>query len=95
MTEFADNTDKAAEEAALLRKVKWKCRRGMRELDRMMERYLEMRWGDAPTEERDDFLHLLDAEDDKLFQWMMGYEVCTDERYRIAIDRIRVLPPSL
>ena len=89
------NEDKAALEAALLRKVKWKCRRGMRELDRMLERYLELRWSDAPTAERDEFLALLDVEDDKLFQWLMGYEECPDERLHAAIARLLALPANV
>ena len=93
MSDTQDMDTQAAEEAALLRKVKWKCRRGMRELDRIMERYLERRWGVAPTAEREQFLALLDVEDDKLFQWFMGYEPCTDERYASIVKTVGDLPP--
>ncbi len=84
----------AADEAALLRKVRWKCRRGMRELDRIMERYLSDRWPQASATERDQFLSLLDVEDDKLFQWFMGYEPCTDERYSDIVHLVGGLPPE-
>lgn len=84
----------AADEAALLRKVRWKCRRGMRELDRIMERYLSDRWPQASAAERDQFLSLLDVEDDKLFQWFMGYEPCTDERYSDIVRLVGGLPPD-
>ena len=94
MTDFDTTDDKAAAEAALLRKVRWKCRRGMRELDRIMERYLDVRWSDAPTSERDQFLSLLEVQDDKLFQWFMGYEPCTDERYRDIIRLVGAIPPA-
>lgn len=94
MTAIESPDDKAAAEAALLRKVRWKCRRGMRELDRIMERYLDARWSEAPTAERDEFLSLLDVQDDKLFQWFMGYEPCTDERYRNIIERVGAIPAT-
>ena len=84
----------AADEAALLRKVRCKCRRGMRELDRIMERYLSDRWPQASAAERDQFLSLLDVEDDKLFQWFMGYEPCTDERYSDIVRLVGGLPPD-
>nr|KAJ9614882.1 hypothetical protein H2204_014390 [Knufia peltigerae] len=53
------------EEDVLLKKLRWRCRRGMRELDQLFGRYLDREWSSAPTEEREVFLFLLDCEDDK------------------------------
>jgi antitoxin CptB len=64
------------EEDVLLKKLRWRCRRGMRELDQLFGRYLDHEWSTAPTEEREVFLFLLDCEDDKLWRWFMGYEAC-------------------
>ena len=47
-----------------LKKLRWRCRRGMRELDQLFGRYLDQRWGQAPTAERAVFLQLLETEDD-------------------------------
>ena len=49
-------------EAAELRRLRWRCRRGMRELDQLMLRYLDARWPSASDEERAVFLQLLDTE---------------------------------
>ena len=76
-----------------LKKLRWRCRRGMRELDQLFGRYLDRRWGQAPTDERAVFLQLLDTEDDKLWRWFMGYEAVPDVEAASLIQRIRDLPP--
>ncbi|QHQ28546.1 succinate dehydrogenase assembly factor 2 family protein [Xanthomonas albilineans] len=75
-----------------LKKLRWRCRRGMRELDQLFGRYLDQRWAQAPTVERGVFLSLLDCEDDKLWRWFMGYEVCPDARAADLIATIRAMP---
>lgn len=75
-----------------LKKLRWRCRRGMRELDRLFDRYLERRWKAASDAERAVFLQLLDCEDDKLWRWFMGYEDCPDARLEQLIGTIRGLP---
>lgn len=80
------------EDEILLKKLRWRCRRGMRELDQLFGRYLDRRWLDAPPAEREVFLQLLDTEDDKLWRWSMGYEVCPDAAQAQLINYIRALP---
>jgi len=76
-----------------LKRIRWRCRRGMRELDQLFERYLAQRWPHSSDEERGVFLQLLDCEDDKLWRWFMGYEHCPDAALASLIQRIRQLPP--
>lgn len=78
---------------AELRRLRWRCRRGMRELDQLLERYLERAWRQAPTAERGVFLRLLETEDDKLWQWFMGHERSPDDALQQLVERIRSLPP--
>ena len=76
-----------------LKRIRWRCRRGMRELDQLFERYLAQHWTHSSDEERGVFLQLLDCEDDKLWRWFMGYEQCPDVALASLIQRIRQLPP--
>ncbi|HHW4678946.1 MAG TPA: FAD assembly factor SdhE [Xylella sp.] len=78
--------------SAELKKLRWRSRRGMRELDQMFDRYLAHRWVQASETERGVFLRLLDCEDDKLWRWFMGYEVCLDASFAALIVTIRALP---
>ena len=70
------------------RRLRWRCRRGMRELDQLMLRYLDARWPVADDAERGAFLRLIDCEDDKLWQWCMGREQPEDPELQALVDRI-------
>ena len=79
---------------AELRRLRWRCRRGMRELDRLLERWLDGGWSSSSESERGVFLRLLDCEDDKLWHWFMGHEDATDAELDALVRRIRELPPG-
>lgn len=49
-----------------LGKLKWQCRRGMLELDLLLENYLKTDYWLATDEERARFVELLKLEDDEL-----------------------------
>ena len=75
-----------------LKKLRWRSRRGMRELDRLFDRWLDREWRRSSEVERGVFLRLLDCEDDKLWRWFMGYEACSDAQLDALITRMRELP---
>ena len=75
-----------------LRRLRWRCRRGMRELDQLLARYLDLRWLHAPEGERGVFLRLLECEDDKLWRWFLGHETASDAALDALVQRIRALP---
>jgi antitoxin CptB len=78
---------------AELRRLRWKCRRGMRELDQLFGRYLDREWRQSPGGERGVFLRLLEIEDDRLWHWFMGHETSDDAALQTLVERIRSLPP--
>ncbi len=82
----------AVSDDVTLRRLRWRCRRGMRELDVLMLRYLDHRWPQADAGERAGFERLLEAEDDLLWRWMMRREVATDQDMAALVERILTLP---
>ena len=54
--------------------LRWRCRRGMKELDILLTRYLDERYGTAPAEEREAFRGLLDAQDPLIYAYCLGSE---------------------
>jgi antitoxin CptB len=74
-------------------RLRWRCRRGMRELDQLLLRYLERAWPTAPDAERALFLRVLDGEDDKLWRWFMGRERPEDDALHAFVQRLTDLPP--
>lgn len=51
----------------------WHLRRGMKELDVVLERYHRSRYPQASAAERAAFESLLDREDPEIWSWMMGH----------------------
>ncbi len=49
-----------------LAKLRWQCRRGSRELDLLLNNYLETRYPVADDEEKARFVELLKLDDDEL-----------------------------
>jgi len=54
-------------------RIRWRCRRGMRELDVLLEKYLSQLFDQAAASEQAAFLHLLDQEDPDIWAWLIGY----------------------
>ena len=79
-------------DAPEIKRLRWRCRRGMRELDQLMLRYLDRRWPTADEAERNLFLRLLDTEDDKLWRWFMGRERPEDATLDAIVTLIADLP---
>ena len=84
--------DGAEDDEATLRRLRWRCRRGMRELDQLMLRWLDARWAASDERERALFLRLLDSEDDKLWAWFMGRETPPDAALVDFVASVRDLP---
>lgn len=78
-----------------LQRLRWRCRRGMRELDVLLNRWLDREWAAASDGERAVFLRLLDCEDDRLWHWFMGHDSAADADLDILVQRIRALPAQV
>ena len=61
-----------AADAPELGKLRWRCRRGMKELDVLLERYVDERFCDASAAEQEAFRRLLDTQDPELFAYCLG-----------------------
>lgn len=53
-------------------RLRWRCRRGMRELDVLLGDWLEQCWPAASAESQSAFEQLLACEDDQIWDWLMG-----------------------
>ena len=81
-----------SDDALELRRLRWRSRRGMRELDRLFERWLDQRWAVSPESERAVFRRLLDCEDDRLWKWFLGHDRPDDADLDTLVQSIRALP---
>ena len=70
------------------RRLRWRCRRGMRELDQLLERYLDRRWAQAEPSERAAFERLLDCEDDQLWRWFLSRTIPEDAELDAVVRHV-------
>jgi antitoxin CptB len=81
-------------EDADLRRLRWRCRRGMRELDQLLSGWLDRRWEQASTAERANFERLLEVEDDQLIRWCLGREQPETKDMLTLVDQLRAIASS-
>lgn len=55
-----------------LRRIKWRCRRGMLELDVMLQGFFEKRFQKLDYQQQLMFTRLLDYPDQDLLEWLSG-----------------------
>lgn len=75
---------------ALVSRLRWRCRRGTREMDLILERFLAAA-GDALDEDSQKGLErLLDESDQDILDWIVGRSVPPDAALAALVDRIRL-----
>jgi antitoxin CptB len=56
---------------ATLKRLRWRCRRGMRELDLVLMRFLDLDYPTMDTDTQRAFDALLDTPDPELYAWLL------------------------
>lgn len=69
--------------------LRWRCRRGMRELDLMLTRFLEEQLPFLSAAHRQAFETLLTCEDQEILDWLMGRGTPDDPVIFDIIQRMR------
>jgi antitoxin CptB len=70
-------------------RLRWRSRRGMRELDQLLGWYLDTRYAQVDDATKDAFSTLLDQQDPDLWNWLTGRTAPDDASWRRIIDEIR------
>lgn len=70
------------------KRLKWRCRRGMRELDAVFDGYLERVYDTLPAEQRIGFAKLLDESDPTLYGWLTGRGEPDDPSLRALLQHV-------
>ena len=66
----------------------WRCRRGIREMDILLQDYLELYYDTSSANEKNTFEELLDEADLDILSWIMQ-KTSPDEKYIGIITTIR------
>jgi antitoxin CptB len=71
------------------KKLQWRCRRGMKELDVLMQGYLNEMYRDASAEEQQAFQALVEMPDPELYHYFIGKQSLENPQLAAVIDKIR------
>ena len=69
-------------------RLRWQCRRGMRELDELLTNYLDAQYPLAPPEEQQAFRELLDSQDGVIHGLCLGRETAPTAVMQALIARL-------
>lgn len=78
----------AGVDAAELGKLRWRCRRGMRELDELLTNYVVEQFQGSTAADQDAFRRLLDAQDELIHAYCLGLERAPSAELRALVKRI-------
>jgi antitoxin CptB len=76
-------------DAAAAGRLAWRCRRGMKELDLVLVRYLREHWPAATAAERASFEQILELPDPLLAAYLLGREHAPDPGLEKLLDVLR------
>lgn len=75
-----------------LSRLRWRCRRGMRELDMLLLNYLDNSYVDAEPAEQQAFRRLLTTPDPDILALLTGRALADDEHLIYVIKRLLERP---
>jgi antitoxin CptB len=78
----------AAPDPVQLSRLRWRCRRGMRELDVLLTRYLEHRYVNASHGQQQAFEAVLELQDPTILAYLTGSQVSEHQAIRDVIQQL-------
>ena len=71
------------------RRLRWQCRRGMRELDLMLLHFTEQHYDQLGSDQQTRFEQMLRNTDQLLLAWLMGHQQPNDAQLAELVAQIR------
>ena len=71
------------------KRLQWKLRRGMLELDILLDRFFEVGYEKLTSDQRALFEELLESEDDQLFRLLMGHDGAQNPELKTLVKLIQ------
>ncbi|WP_296805870.1 succinate dehydrogenase assembly factor 2 [Thiocapsa sp.] len=83
-----DASRQASDTELEIRRLRWQCRRGMLELDHLLDRFLDLGYRDLDPAQRLAFVRLLGEQDQRLSDWFMSRTEPPDSELRRLVRHI-------
>jgi antitoxin CptB len=71
-----------------INRMRWASRRGMLELDLVLEPFVATRYAELDERDRQRFQQLMTCEDQDLFAWFMGREKPEDQELEAIVSKV-------
>jgi antitoxin CptB len=71
-----------------INRMRWASRRGMLELDLVLEPFVANRYAELDERDRQRFQQLMTCEDQDLFAWFMGREKPEDQELEAIVSKV-------
>ena len=75
-------------------RLRWQCRRGMRELDVLLSDFLEHRYADTDDATKSAFSRLLTLADPELAAYLLGGQIPGDAALAEVVEKLRNRPST-
>ncbi len=72
-----------------LAQLKWRCHRGTKELDYLLQGYLDTHYQQADESEQQLFIELLSCQDNQLQDWLFGDSISIPDKLSGLIEKIQ------
>jgi antitoxin CptB len=89
MVNESGDSDQGARASSQRARLYWQCRRGMLELDLVLQSFLDQRYDQADADERRAFEALLNYPDPLLLEYVMGHMMPADPAIAHVVARLR------
>ncbi len=73
------------------KQLQWRCRRGVRELDVLLTRFLDEVYPRLDEQGQNTFQRLLEIQDPTIMDWLFGKLPADDEQLQEIIDQLRLI----
>jgi antitoxin CptB len=70
-------------------RLRWACRRGLRELDLLLSAFLEVGFADLDGPDQERFIQLLALPDQELIEWLLGQAIPVDRDIARVVESVR------
>jgi|APSaa5957512535_1039671.scaffolds.fasta_scaffold381513_2 antitoxin CptB len=78
-----------------LSRLRWRCRRGIKEMDIVLQQFLEQRYPKLSSQQQANFNHILDESDLDIMDWILGRSAPEHSDYDELIGLFRQHKPEL
>ena len=77
-----------------LSRLRWRCRRGIKEMDLVFQRFLEQEYAELSEQEKELFEQILDESDLDILDWILERQDVANTRYEGLVKKFRQFKSS-